>query len=224
MAKDTSVARPLRADWSQLLSSVLNIACVLRTGPLFCTDTCGLRFDPERAEGSSFGEAIGASPRPSPGEGDWVSTRKTKKRPRLHAVLRKAETIRAVSLLFRWSGCRRLGRGRSRFDGRGRSGSQWLGSHDTRSGRRHTGLDVEGFDDRLRDVDGRSVPDHRATGPLLGRVQDHAVAIFAGILHDEWSHLGEDFISDLALLVLEIFLRILRGTIEALLFGLDLLC
>ncbi len=57
----------------------------------------------------------------------------------------------------------------------------------------------------------------------MGRIQDHAVAVVAGVLHDERRHLGEDFISDLALLALEIFLRVLGGAIETLLLGLDLL-
>src|ERR1700690_514969 len=124
------------------------------------------------------------------------------------------ETTRAVSLFFRGRAC-----GRSRFGSR----SHGFGSRATRSGSWHTGLNVEGFDDRLRDVHGGPVPDHGAARPLLGRIQDHAIAVIARVLHDERSHNGEDFISYLALLGLEIFLRILRRAIETLLLGLDIL-
>jgi len=55
----------------------------------------------------------------------------------------------------------------------------------------------------------------------LGGVQNHAIAVIAGVFHDERSHDGEDLISDLALLGLEIFLRILRRAIKTLLLGLD---
>ena len=129
-----------------------------------------------------------------------------------------------MSLLLRRSGCRRLGRWRSRFAGRGRR--RWLhrlGSRAARSGCRYAGLNVVGVDDWLRDVHGRSVPDHRAARPLLGRVQDHAIAVIAGVLHYERRHLGENFIPDLALLILEIFLRVLGGAIVTFLLGLDLL-
>src|SRR5208337_3508287 len=64
---------------------------------------------------------------------------------------------------------------------------------------------------------------HRAARPLLGGIEDHAVAAVAGILHDEWRHAGEDLISDFALLALEIFLRVLGGAIETLLLDFDLL-
>ena len=124
-----------------------------------------------------------------------------------------------MSLLFRRSSRSRLGRWRSRFAGRGRCRSYGLVGRATRSGRRHAGLSVEGFHDRLRDVDGRPVPDHRTARPLLGGIEDHAIAAVAGVLHDEWSHAGEDFISDLALLALEIFLRVLGGAIETLLLA-----
>ena len=69
----------------------------------------------------------------------------------------------------------------------------------------------------------RPVPDHGTARPLLGRIEDHAIAVVAGVLHDERRHPGEDFISDLALLALEIFLRVLGGAIETLLLDFDLL-
>src|ERR1035438_3288179 len=98
------------------------------------------------------------------------------------------ETTRAMSLFFRGSAC-----GRSRLGSR----SHGFGSRAARSGSWYTGLNVEGFDDRLRDVHGGPVPDHGATRPLLGRIQDHAIAVIARVLHDEGSHRSEEHTSEL---------------------------
>src|ERR1700730_1684555 len=68
MAKDASVARPLRADWSQLLSSVLNISC-----------------PPERARYSVQTPAPRDLIQSLRGRNSFRLS--TKKRPRLHAVL-----------------------------------------------------------------------------------------------------------------------------------------
>src|ERR1700677_1466332 len=126
------------------------------------------------------------------------------------------ETTRAVSLVLRRvaRGCSRLRCCRLcyRLDRRATRGCRW-----------HTRLRVVGFNDRLRDVDGRSVPDHGTARPLLGCIEDHPITVIGRVLHDERSHLGEDFVSDFALLVLVILLRVLGSAIQALFLGLNLL-
>src|SRR6266536_3094927 len=134
-----------------------------------------------------------------------------------------------VSLLGRRFGGGRgrgLGGGRGGWFGGGQGGGlggartcrlHWLGGRAASGGRGHARLHIVGFDDRLRDIDRLSVPDHRTTGPLLRRIDDDAVAVLARVLHDHGSHLGQDAITDLTLLTLEFFLRVLRRPLEALL-------
>ncbi len=67
--------------------------CSSGTGPVIRTDTCGLRFDPELLRSEKA-----------------ATTKKTASARGLNEKV-GTETTRAVSLLFRRSGCRRLGRG-----------------------------------------------------------------------------------------------------------------
>src|SRR5208282_5428451 len=197
MVKDASVVHPRRAEWSQLLSSVLNIECVLRNRPVVRTDTWGWRFDPR-----------------------LLAKKRRKKTASARGLLRwkqiGTKTTRAVSLLFRWSA-----RGGSGF----RGGRSWRGflSGAPRRRRRHAGLRVVGLDDRLGDVHHRHRHNHRGPRPRLRRVEEDAVAVVDNIFLDDGRHFRQDFISDLALLGLEIFLRVLSSAIETLLFCLDLL-
>src|SRR5713226_8456938 len=143
---------------------------------------------------------------------------KKRKRPRLHAAL-GTMLLRLVSLLLRRIGrCRRLGcRSGCRLGAPG-----WGLSRRGRR-RRHAGLHVVGFDHRLRNIDGLAVPDDRSLRPGLRGVNDHAEAVLTGILHDYGSHLSEDSLHDLALLILSFLAGVLHGALEDLLLGLDLL-
>src|SRR5208337_2966185 len=96
------------------------------------------------------------------------------------------------------------------------------GRRATRSGRWHTGLDVVGIHDRFSDIHSRPRHHHDAARPRLRSVKEKAVTVVNNIFLNDGSHLGEDFISDLARLILEVFLCVLRSAVETLLLRLDL--
>ena len=116
----------------------------------------------------------------------------------------------------------RLWRCRSRACRLGRR-SSGPGCGGPRRGRWHTGLRVVEVNHRPGNVHGRTGPKHWSIRPRIGSVDDHAVAVVRGVLHQHRTHLLQDALRDLVLLVLGIVTRVLYRALQRFLLLLDLL-